>query len=94
MSIRTEEAYCQWIERFLRFHKEQSGQWRHPAEMGSDEINAFLTHLAVDSKVAASTQNQALSALLFLYTKVLKRIADWDPLHSGSASLHKTIPCG
>jgi site-specific recombinase XerD len=72
MSIRTEEAYCQWIERFLRFHKEQAGQWRHPAEMGSDEINVFLTHLAVDGKVAASTQNQALSALLFLYTKVLK----------------------
>lgn len=73
MSIRTEEAYCQWIERFLRFQKEQSGQWRHPAEMGSDEITAFLTHLAVVEKVAASTQNQALSALLFLFSKVLKR---------------------
>ncbi|MDX1944409.1 MAG: integron integrase [Pirellulaceae bacterium] len=73
LSIRTEEAYCQWIERFLRFHKDLAGQWRHPAEMGSDEINAFLTHLAVERNVAASTQNQAFSALLFLYTKVLKQ---------------------
>ena len=65
MSVRTEKAYVQWIERFLRFHRYRSGLWRHPnePEMGSAEINRFLTHLAVDRKVAASTQNQAFSAL-------------------------------
>ncbi len=65
-SRRTEQAYCLWIERFIRFHK-----MRHPADMAEDEINAFLTHLAVKRKVSASTQNQALSALLFLYRHVL-----------------------
>ena len=64
-SPRTEEAYCLWVKRYIRFHK-----LRHPADMGEDEINAFLTHLAVDAKVSASTQNQALCALLFLYRHV------------------------
>lgn len=64
-SARTEKAYCLWIERFIRFHG-----MRHPAEMGEAEINAYLTHLAVERDVAASTQNQALSALLFLYRYV------------------------
>ncbi len=66
-SIRTERCYCDWIERFIRFH-----QLRHPREMNEIEVSAFLTHLARDSNVAASTQNQALSALLFLYKEVLK----------------------
>jgi integron integrase len=61
-SIRTEEAYCYWIIRYIRFH-----DVRHPNTMGEPEIEAFLTHLAVDGHVAASTQNQAFSALLFLY---------------------------
>lgn len=65
---RTEETYCQWVKRFIFFH-----HVRHPAEMGEPEINAFLTHLAVKEKVSASTQNQALSALLYLYRHVLKR---------------------
>ena len=73
MSLRTEQAYVQWIERFLRFHHERDQQWRHPAEMNNDDINVFLTHLAVDRQVAASTQNQAFSALLFLFRKVLDR---------------------
>lgn len=67
-SIRTEEAYVSWIKRFILFH-----QKRHPQEMGAAEIEEFLTCLAVDKNVAASTQNQALSALLFLYQKVLKK---------------------
>ncbi len=67
-SRRTEETYCQWVKRFIFFHKV-----RHPAEMGEGEINAFLTHLAVKAKVSASTQNQALSALLFLYRNVIGR---------------------
>jgi site-specific recombinase XerD len=67
-SHRTEEAYVQWILRFILFHNK-----RHPAEMGELEINQFLSHLAVKEKVAASTQNQALCAILFLYREVLKQ---------------------
>ncbi|MDD2390151.1 MAG: phage integrase N-terminal SAM-like domain-containing protein [Desulfobacterales bacterium] len=65
-SIRTEDAYVQWIRRYILFHNK-----RHPRDMGSTEINQFLTHLAVKGNVAASTQNQALSALLFLYKEIL-----------------------
>ncbi len=67
-SRRTEETYCLWVKRFIYFHK-----IRHPAEMAEPEINAFLTHLAVKDPVSASTQTQALSALVFLYRNVLKR---------------------
>jgi integron integrase len=67
-SIRTEEAYIDWTRRFILFHRK-----RHPDEMGEEEISAFLTHLAVNKNVAASTQNQAFSALLFLYQQVLDR---------------------
>jgi integron integrase len=67
-SRRTEEAYVSWIKRFILFHGK-----RHPAEMGEVEMNAFLTHLAVNGNVSASTQNQALSALLFLYRHVIGR---------------------
>ncbi len=63
-ALRTEKAYVAWAKRFLLFH-----QQRHPTERGRVEIAAFLTHLAVDRHIAASTQNQALSALLFLYTR-------------------------
>lgn len=69
---RTEKAYIGWITRFLIFHRNQRGEWVHPVQLGSREINDFLTYLAVERKVAASTQNQALSALLFLYSKILK----------------------
>jgi site-specific recombinase XerD len=62
----TEESYVQWIRRYILFHNK-----RHPKDMAAPEVQAFLTHLAVDSNVAASTQNQALSALLFLYCHVL-----------------------
>jgi integron integrase len=65
-SIRTERAYVDWIKRFILFHRK-----RHPSGMGTDEIRQFLSHLATDRSVAASTQNQALSALLFLYREVL-----------------------
>ena len=67
-SIRTEQAYLGWIKRFILFHDK-----RHPNEMGEDEVVAFLTHLAVSGKVSASTQNQALNALVFLYKAVLDR---------------------
>ena len=72
LSIRTEEAYLRWIEEFLRYHRDKCGKWVHPGEMGNQEINVYLTYLAVTRKVAASTQNQAFSALLFLYTQVLQ----------------------
>ena len=67
-SHRTEQTYCSWVKRFIYFHNV-----RHPQEMAEPEINAFLTYLAVKEKVAASTQNQALSAILFLYRHVLCR---------------------
>src|SRR5882762_6202399 len=76
-SRRTEEAYVHWMKRFIYF----SGR-RHPAELGEPEVTAFLNHLAAERKVAASTQNQALSALLFLYKEVLGRELAWlDGLH-------------
>jgi integron integrase len=65
-SRRTEQAYCLWIRCFLRFHG-----MRHPRELSEPEVNAFLTHLATTEHVSASTQTQALSALLFLYRRVL-----------------------
>lgn len=72
-SIRTEEAYLRWIRHFILYHGK-----RHPLEMGRPEVADFLTHLAVERNVAASTQNQALSALQFLYNHVLDR-----PLEQG-----------
>ena len=65
-SIRTEKSYVDWARRYILFHDK-----RHPEELGADHVNRFLTHLAVHGKVAASTQNQALSALLFLYGELL-----------------------
>ncbi len=67
-AYRTEDTYIQWIRRFILFHNK-----RHPKEMAEPEVQAFLTHLAVEGNVAASTQNQALSALLFLYRYVLNQ---------------------
>jgi hypothetical protein len=69
-SYRTEETYLQWIVRYILFHHK-----RHPKDMGVPEIDELLTHLAVVNKVSASTQNQALSALLFLDRVVLVRVA-------------------
>ncbi len=71
-SFRTEQTYCDWVERFIRFHR-----LRHPSELGEAEVSEFLTHLAREGNVAASTQNQALSALLFLYKQVLKLEIGW-----------------
>src|SRR3990167_441859 len=67
-SPRTEETYVGWIKRFIFFHDK-----RHPAEMGEAEIGRFLSSLATDAKVSASTQNQAFNALLFLYQQVVKK---------------------
>lgn len=71
-SFRTEQIYCDWVERFIRFH-----QLRHPRDLGEAEVSEFLTHLAREGQVTASTQNQALSALLFLCKQVLKEEIGW-----------------
>jgi integron integrase len=71
-SIRTEQVYIDWIKRFILFHHK-----RHPTEMAEAEVREFLTYLAREGNVAASTQNQALSALLFLYKEVLKQEIGW-----------------
>jgi len=71
-SIRTEQAYVDWIRRFVLHHNK-----RHPRDMGAVEVEAFLTHLAVARSVSASTQNQAKSAISFLYKEVLKEPLPW-----------------
>lgn len=71
-SIRTEQAYLQWIRRFILFHGK-----RHPTELGAEEVTAFLSHLAIKRNVAASTQNQALNAILFLYREVIRIRLPW-----------------
>ena len=71
-SLRTEQTYIQWVRRYIYFHNK-----RHPEDMGEQEISLFLSYLAVERKVSASTQNQALSALLFLYKNILNLKLDW-----------------
>ncbi len=83
-SRRTEKAYVHWVKRYIFFHGK-----RHPAEMGAPEVTAFLTSLAVQGKVAASTQNQALSALLFLYREVL----GGSSFHGSTTSCAPSSPC-
>ncbi len=85
-SIRTEQAYVNWIRRFILFHDK-----RHPKDMGAAEIEEYLTYLAVERNVAASTQNQALSALLFLYQNVLKKDLD-RPVDAVRAKKPKRLP--
>ena len=83
-SRRTEQAYTHWITRYIFFDKV-----RHPAEMSAPEINQFLSHLAVERQVSASTQNQAFNALLFLYRVVLER--PFDQLQ-GVIRVHRAPP--
>jgi integrase len=71
-SLRTEQTYLNWMRQFLEFHRNRSAE-----SMGKPEVNAFLTFLAVRKKVSASTQNQALSALVFLYREVLQKPFEW-----------------
>ena len=72
-SLRTEEAYVQWVRRFLKFYRDRAGAWKHPRELGATEVVAFLNHLANVEHVAAATQNQALNSVAFLYSQVLGR---------------------
>jgi integron integrase len=83
-SRRTEQSYIHWVRRFILFHKK-----RHPSELGKDEIVAFLTHLAVNRRVSPSTQNIALSAILFLYKHVLEVELPWlDGFERAKRSRH------
>ncbi len=86
-ALRTEEAYVDWIKRFILFHNK-----RHPREMGTPEIRAFLAHLATEDNVAASTQNQALAAILFLYREVLHQELDPFDLDAIRAQKPKRLP--
>ncbi len=86
-SLRTEQAYLQWARRFILFHNK-----RHPKEMGIPEIEAFLTHLAVDLNVTAATQNQALSAILFLYRHVLHQPIPDEPIKNIRARKSQRLP--
>lgn len=70
-AYRTEQCYVRWISQYIHFHKTADG-FPHPATLGATEVEGFLPHLAVERHVAASTQNQALGALLFLYRDVLR----------------------
>ncbi len=85
-SIRTEHAYVSWIKRYIFYHDK-----RHPKDMGKREIESFLSHLAVELKVAASTQNQAFNAVLFLYREVLKIDID-DKINAVRAKRPKRLP--
>ena len=68
--LRTEEAYGQWVRRYLKFHRDAAGTWRHQRDLGPTDVVAFLNHLASGEHVAAGTQNQALNAIPFLYPQV------------------------
>ena len=81
-SIRTESSYIDWARRFILFHDK-----RHPRTLGAKAVEAFLTHLAVERNVSASTQNQAKSALLFLYKEALDIDLPWRRIGQGIAPL-------
>ena len=84
LSLSTEKSYVGWIRRYILYHRK-----RHPKEMAEPEINAFLSHLAADRHVSASTQNQALSALLFLYRAVLeKELGDFGDVLRAKRTRH------
>jgi integron integrase len=86
-SIRTEEQYVHWIKRFILFHGK-----RHPRDMGAPQVEEFLTHLAVEGRVAASTQNQAKAAILFLYRQVLGVELEWmDSITKAKPSRHLPV---
>ena len=90
LAVRTIQTYRRWVEEFLRFHRDRSDRWIHPKDLGTPEVEAFLTHLAVNRRVAESTQNQALGAILFLYRNVV--VKDLGPLDAIRAKAPKRLP--
>ncbi len=89
-AYRTEHAYVHWIERYIRWQAERVGQWRHPAEMGRTEVEAYLSYLATERRVTSSTQNQALSALLFLCRHVVQ--VDLGDVNAARAARSRRLP--
>lgn len=89
-SRRTEETYVQWYRRFVLHQKQVCGEMRHPKDMGTTEVEAFLTHLAKNRDLSASAQNQALNALVFLYRQVLK--IELKGIEATRAKRHKRLP--
>ena len=89
-SYRTEQTYAMWVEKFLRFSRDAKGGWRHPRAMDHRDIERFLTHLAVNRRVSASTQKQALCAIVFLYKHVLE--IDPGTINAVPASRPQRIP--
>ena len=89
-SRQTEETYVQWYRSFVRFQAQVHGQMRHPKDMGAEEITAFLRNLAVNKSLAATSQNQALNALIFLYKEVLK--IELEGINATRAKQQKRLP--
>jgi hypothetical protein len=87
----TERVYLYWVRRFITFHEK-----RHPKEMGKEEIEVFLRHLAVNRKVSPSTQNAALASILYLYKKVLDVDLPWmdDVVHRGALGARSPLDVG
>ncbi|WP_166831250.1 site-specific integrase [Thalassoroseus pseudoceratinae] len=90
LAKRTIQTDCRWVEEYLRFHHDRTGHWIHPQEMEEKEVEAFLTHLAVNRRLAESTQNQALGAILFMYRNVLKQ--PLGPLDAVRANRLRVFP--
>jgi site-specific recombinase XerD len=90
LAQRTTQTCNRWVQEFLRFHRQRAGRWIHPRDMGAADVEAFLTHLAVNRRVAASTQNQALGAILFLQRHVLEK--DLGSLDAVRATKPKRLP--
>jgi integron integrase len=86
---KSEDAYLYWIEDFIKFHK-TGAAWRHPREMNTEDVDAYLTYLAVKRKVSASTQNQALNAIVFLFKRILE--IDLGDFNAIKASRPKRLP--
>lgn len=92
LAPRTIQTCRRWVEEHLRFHHDRAGRWIHPQDLGEKEVEASLTHLAVNRQSAASTQNQALGAILLLYRHVLEK--DLGSLDAVRATKPKRLPTG
>jgi hypothetical protein len=100
MSGRTADVYCQWIRRFLAHSAAARGRWVPPEQLGTADVESFLNHLVGERRLAASTQNQALNALVFLYRHVLEsaiahdHLGKFELLRSTRPARVPTVPSG
>src|SRR5215213_9234114 len=88
LSANTRDAYCGWVRSFLAFCRDEHGAWRHPAELGTGDVERFLNDLVTRRRLSASSQNQALCALVFLYRHVLDDLLPRD--HLGKFELQRS----